>query len=82
MMQPVFTVSEPTSRGLSARGAACLNGMRTYLKETVRQGCSLLIQFLNLPPGDCRPGVQPVYTASELTSRGLSARDSACLNSL
>ena len=28
----------------------------TYLQATVGQRCSLLIQFLNLSPGDCKPG--------------------------
>ena len=55
-MQPVFTVSEPSSRKLLARGMACSYGFRTYLQGAVGQRCSLLIQFLNLPPGDCKPG--------------------------
>ena len=72
-------VSESTSWGLSARGAACLYGFRTYLQETVSQGCSLFIWFPNLPPGDCQQGVQPVYMVFEPIFRRLSARDAACL---
>ena len=33
--------------------------------------------FLNLPSGDCWQGVQPDFTCSELTSRGLSAGGAA-----
>ena len=28
--------------------------------ESCWSGCSLFMRFLNLPPGDCRPGVQPL----------------------
>ena len=78
-LQSVYVVSKPTSRGLSARGAARLCGFWTYLQGTVRQGCSLFMQFLNLPPVDCPPGVLPVYLVTEPTSRGLSARGAVCL---
>ena len=78
-MHPVYMVSESTSGGLSARGAACLYGFRTYLQETVSQGCSLFIHFPNLPPVDCWAGVQPVNIVSEPAFRGLSARDQANL---
>ena len=36
-------------------------------------GWSLCILFPNLPPRDCRQGVQPDCTCSEPTSRGESA---------
>ena len=70
-LQPVFTVSEPLSRVLLVRGAAYLYDFRTYLPEmlpvlrfqiylqgSVGQGCSLFIQFQNLPLGACRPRLQ------------------------
>ena len=79
VVQPVYAFSKQTSSGLSARGAACLSGYWTYLQGTVRQGCSLFMRFLNLPPGDCRPGLQSVYVVSKPTSRGLSARGAARL---
>ena len=36
-------------------------------------GWNLFIPFPNLPPGDCRKGMQPDFTCSEPTSRLLSA---------
>ena len=78
-MQPVYTVSKLTSRGLLARVAACLHGFQTYLQGTVGQGCSLFIWFSSVSPGDCQTMIQPVYMFSEPTSRVLSARFAACL---
>ena len=80
-MHPVYTVSKPPSKGLSARGAACLNSIRTYLRGIVGQRCNLFIWFSNLPPGDCWPEVQSVYMVFELDSRVLLARGAACLYS-
>ena len=71
-VQPVVMVSEPTSRGLLARVAACVYSIQTYLQDTVSLGCSLFTQFPNLPPGDCWQGLQPVFIASKPTSRALS----------
>ena len=81
-MQPVYAVCEPTSCGLSGRGAACLCGVRTDLQGTVRLRCNLffLVSEPTPPPKDCRAGVQPVYAVSEPTSRGLSARGVASLS--
>ena len=80
-----------------ARGTACLYRFRTYLKGTVHlwcslfikftgQRCSLLIQFLSLPPWDCKPWcsqclrfLQQKYTVSKPTSKGLSAAGIGCL---
>ena len=45
---------------------------------TASQECSLFIQFLNLPPGDCPPGVQPAYIVPKPIPKRLSAKDSAC----
>ena len=78
-MQPVFMVFKPTSRRLLARGSACLLGFRTYLRRTVGHGCSMFKQFSNLPPGDCRPGVQQVYAVSEQSYWGLLVRDAVSL---
>ena len=39
----------------------------------------MFILFLNLPPGDYLPGVQPVYAVSKPTSRELSTGGAACL---
>ena len=78
-MQLVYTVSKPTSRGLSAGGAACLYGFKTYLQGTVCCRCSLFIRFPNLPAGDCLLKVTLVYTVSKPTSRGLSTEGAACL---
>ena len=77
-VQFVYTVSEPTCRGLSAVGAACLYVFQTYLHGTVGWSCSLFLWFPNLPPGDCWPWVLPVYTALEPTSRDLSSCGAAC----
>ena len=70
-LQPVFTVLEPTSSGLRARGAACLCGVRTYLLGIVGYGCNLFMQYRNLPLGDCMAGVQPIYAVLEPTSQRL-----------
>ena len=71
-VQPVDAFSEQTSRGLSAKGAACLCGFKSTSRGlTVGQGCSLFKRCPNLPPGDCPPGVQFVYAVSKPTSRGL-----------
>ena len=78
-VQPVYTVSKSTCRGLSAGGAACLYGFQTYLQGTVCWRCSLLIRFPNLPAGDCLLKVQLVNTVSKPTCRGLSAVGAACL---
>ena len=91
-VQPVYTVSKSTCRGLSSGGAACLYGFQTYLQGTVCWRCSLLIRFpnpaagtvgiirfLNLPPANCLPAVKHVYTVSEPTCRGLSTGGAACL---
>ena len=78
----VYTISEPTSRGLFARGTARLYGILTYLQGTVHWGCILFIRFPNLPAGDCRSEVQPVFTVSEPTPRRLLARVVACLYGL
>ena len=48
MVKPVYLVSEPICRRLLACGAACLYGFLTYLMETVGQGCSQFIRFLDL----------------------------------
>ena len=57
MVQPMYMVSKPTSRGLSATGIGCLFiRLRTYFQRTVRVECSLFMKFLNLPPGNCLPG--------------------------
>ena len=53
-VKPVYTVLETTSRDLSTCGAACLCSSGTFLQGTVGQRCSLVIQFLNLPPGTVR----------------------------
>ena len=74
-----YAVSEPTSIGPSAKGAACLYGFRIYFQWTVGQGCSLFIQFQNLPPRNGQLVVQPVYKDSKPTFRGLLARGAACL---
>ena len=71
---PVFTVFKPTSTGLLARGSACLFGFRTYLRMTFGHGCSMFIQFSNLPPG-----VQHVYAVSEQSYWGLLVRDAVSL---
>ena len=55
-LRPVFTVLEPTSSGLRARGAACLCGVRTYLLGIVGYGCNLFMQYRNLPLGDLWQG--------------------------
>ena len=41
--------------------------------ENCLPGWSLFIRFQNLPPGDCRHGVQPDFTHSKTITRGLSA---------
>ena len=74
-----FTVSELTSRELLAGDAACLEGFRTFLQGTVSRRCSLFLLFLNLPPGDCWPGVRRVYTVTEPTSGDLFTCGAACL---
>ena len=57
-----------------------------YVQRTVGRDCvsemQPVLRFPNLPPGDCLPGVQPVYLVSEPTSRGLFVRAAACLYSL
>ena len=75
-VQPVFTVSEPSSRRYSLfirfwklpQGtcplAACLYSFRTFLPGTVGQRCSLVIHFLNLPPGTVR-----IHNANFIYSR-------------
>ena len=78
-VQPVYTVSEPTSRGLSARGASFLYSFPTYCAQTVSQGCSLYIMFPSLNSEDCQPGVWPVHMVCEPASRGLPARGAANL---
>ena len=75
----VYTVSEPTCRGLSTGGAACLYGFQTYLQGTICWRCSLFIRFPNLPAGDYLLEVQLVYTVSKPTCRGLSVGGAACL---
>ena len=75
-------VSEPTSKGLLARGAAFLYIFKTNLHMTVGQGCSLFIRFPNRLPGDCGPGTQLVFYVSEPTYRGLLARVAACVYDL
>ena len=63
--QPVYVVSEPTSERLWGRRAACLCGVRTYLRETVGQESSLFMWCQNLPPADCGAEMQLVYGVSE-----------------
>ena len=41
--------------------------------------CRLILRCQNQPPGDCWPGVKPVYLVSEPTSRRLLAWSAACL---
>ena len=62
-MQPIYTVSEPTSTELSAWSEACLYRFRTYLQGTFCQGYSQFtcICFPNLPPRNCWLGVQLFY---------------------
>ena len=62
-------------------GEACLYCFRIYLQGTVCQGYSQVIQFPNLPPGNCLLGVQLIDTVSEPTSRGLSVGGAACFHS-
>ena len=89
-VQPVYNVSEPNLRGLSARGVAGSYGLWTRLQgcsksisfPSVTQGCSQFILLSNLPPGDCWPLSQPVYSVTENTSRGLSAMGANCLYGL
>ena len=78
-VQLAYTVSNPTCRGLSAEGAACLYCFRTYLQGTVGWRCSLCIRFPNLPAGNCLLKVQLVYTVSKPTCREMSAGGAACL---
>ena len=40
-VQAVKVVSKPTYWALFCRGAGCLSGVRTYLPDTVLQGCRL-----------------------------------------
>ena len=47
-LQPVSAVSNPTYRGMSVHGAACLYRLKTYLTGTVGWGCSQFIWFLYL----------------------------------
>ena len=57
MVQPMYMVSKPASRGLSPQVVGCLFiKLRTYFQRTVREECSLSIKFLNLPSGNCLPG--------------------------
>ena len=81
-VQHVYAVSEPTFRGLSSRGAACLCSVSTYLPGTVGQGCSMFMQCRNLPLRNCGAGVQHVYAVSEPTSQELWGRGAACLCSV
>ena len=78
-MQSVYVVSEPTSERLWGRDAVCLCGVRTYLRETVGQRCSLFMRCQNLPPRDCGAEMQSVYVVSEPTSERLWGRDAVCL---
>ena len=55
-VQAVKVVSEPSSRALWGRGAACLSGVRTYLPCPVGQVCRLFNGGQNLPPGHCWVG--------------------------
>ena len=48
-MQPVYTVSEPTSRGLWGMAASCFYSVKTFISGTMRQRCSLLKRRQNLP---------------------------------
>ena len=77
--QPVYAMSEPTSKRLWGRDAVCLCGVRTYLRETVGQRCSLFMRCQNLPPRDCGAEMQSVYAVSEPTSERLWGRDAVCL---
>ena len=81
-MQLVNAVSEPISGRLWSRGAACLCGVGTYLPETVRQECSLVMHCQILLPADLSAGVQPVYAVSKPTSLGQWCRGAACLCSV
>ena len=62
----VYTVSQPTSRG-----ATCLYGLKAYLQGIVCQGCSMLLNLPKATPGDCRSQMQPAYTVSNPTYRGM-----------
>ena len=41
--------------------------------------CRLFLRRPNVPPGDCLPGVQPVYLVSDPNCRRLLVRGTACL---
>ena len=59
-VQAVYAVTEPTCRALCCRVAGCLSCVRTYLSDTVLQGCRLFKQCQNLPVRLCVAGVQAV----------------------
>ena len=81
-VQPVYTVSVPTSWGLLGSNAACLCCVRTYLHGIVGQQCSLFMLCQNLPPGYWGAETQPVYMVSQPTPQGLWGRGAACLSGL
>ena len=54
-------MSEHTSWELWGRGADCLSGVRTYLLDTVGQGCRLFKVCLNIPPGNCGAGGRRLF---------------------
>ena len=72
-MQPVFTVSGTITGkavivlaiynaskpyfGPFVSDMVQISYIRTYLWRTVDQECNMFVQFTNLPPGDCLPGL-------------------------
>ena len=53
--------------GTVGQGCSMFSDVRTYHQGTVGQGCSLFRRCPNLPPRDCKSGVQHVYAVSEPT---------------
>ena len=58
--KPNLGVLEPTSRALCCRDADCLSGVGTYIPDIAGPECRLFRWCRNLPPGNCRAGVQAV----------------------
>ena len=75
-------MSESTCRALCYSGADCLSSVRTYLPNTVLQGCKLFKQCQNLSTRHCVTVVQPVKVVLESPCRALSYSGVGCLSNV
>ena len=65
--QPVYTVSESTSRGLFARAQPVYTVFESPSRGLFARAAACFPTYLKVTPGDCPCRMQPVYTVSNAT---------------